>query len=128
VPPRTPPPSVLVLAQPGGECEDLLADLLRREDLCLLRVASAASANLTIREMAVSVVVACPEVPASAIDAVIAQLDAARPGIPVLAIRRRQAVEPAGWRGRGVAVLRLPLLAGVVSRSIDVVLAMKRKP
>jgi hypothetical protein len=58
---------------------------------------------------------------------VLAHLHATAPGTPVLAIRARQAQEPPGWRERGVAVLRMPLLPGVLSRSIDVVLGMKRR-
>lgn len=122
-----PPPSVLLLAHPTPASEDLFADLARREDLCLLRVATAAAANRTIEEMPVALVVTCPEVPAAAVDSVLAHLERVRPGTPVLAVRPRQPPEPATWSARGVAVLRLPLLAGVLSRSIDVVLGMKRR-
>ena len=125
---RPPPPSVLVLAPPGADTDELLADLSRREDLCLLRVATAAAAALPIRELPVALVVACPEIPAPAIDAVLSALGEARPGTPVLAIRSRRAEEPSSWRDRGVGVLRMPLLPGVLSRSIDVVLGMRRKP
>jgi hypothetical protein len=116
-----------VLARPGAESDDLFADLSQREDVCLLRVATAAAANVAIGEIAVALVIACPQVPPSAIDSVLAQLDAARPGTPVLAIRARQAEEPASWAERGVAVLRLPLLGGVLSRAVDVVLGMTGK-
>lgn len=123
-----PPPSVLLLARPGLESDELFADLVEREDLCLVRVATAAAANRTIETMPVSLVVACPETPAVAIDEVVAALVRARPGTPVLAIRTRQASEPAGWSRAHVAVLRMPLLAGVLSRSIDVVLGMNAMP
>jgi hypothetical protein len=122
-----PPPSVLVLARPGPESDDLFADLSQREDVCLLRVATAAAANVAIGELAVALVIACPQIPPHAIDSVLGQLDAIRPGTPVLAIRTRQAQEPAAWGERGVAVLRLPLLAGVLSRAVDVVLGMTGK-
>lgn len=123
-----PPPSVLLLALPGDVSEEIFADLSRRRDLCLIRVANAAAANRTIEEMPVALVVACPEVPASAIDSVLERLRRARPGTPVLAVRSRRAPpEPPAWAGAGVAVLRMPLLAGVLSRSIDVVLGMKRR-
>ncbi len=126
-PAQKPPPSVLVLARPGPESDDLFADLSQREDLCLLRVATAAAANRTVSEMPVALVVACPEMPPAAIDSVLAHLCEARPGTPVLAIRTRQAQEPSAWSERGVAVLRIPLLPGVLSRSVDVVLGMKGK-
>lgn len=120
------PPSVLLLSRPGAESEEIFADLSQREDLCLIRVANAAAANHTIEEMPVALVVACPEMSPGAIDSVLAHLDRARPGTPVLAVRARRAPEPPGWSGRGVAVLRMPLLRGVLSRSIDVVLGMRR--
>jgi hypothetical protein len=127
--PPTPkaPPSVLVLARPGAESDELFSDLSEREDLCLLRVANAAAANITLREMPVALVIACPEIPAAAIESVLGELRGVRAGTPVLAIRSRGAAEPAGWRDRGVGVLRMPLLPGVLARSVDVVLGMKRK-
>ncbi len=117
-------PSILVLARPGPESDDLFADLSAREDLCLLRVANATAANRTIAEMPVALVIACPEMPAAAIESVLSHVAEARPGTPVLAIRTRQAQEPAAWGERGVAVLRLPLLPGVLSRTVDVGLGM----
>ncbi len=120
------PPSVLVLSPPGEEADELFADLSCREDLCLLRVATPAAAGVAVREIPVAVFIAGPELPAAALDPVIAQLDAIRPNTPVLAIRARQAEEPAAWAARSVGVLRLPLLPGVLSRSVDVVLGMKR--
>jgi hypothetical protein len=120
----SPTPSVLLLARPGAQTDELFADLDGREDLCIVRVATAAAANRTLAEMPVALVVVCPETPASAVDLVLAGLGRTRPGTPVLAIRTRQAREPAGWGRAGVAVLRTPLLAGALSRSIDVVLGM----
>ncbi len=120
---RTPPP-VLLLARPGPASDELFADLDGREDLCLLRVATVAAAERAIQEMPVALLVACPETPAASLDAAVATLEKARPGTPVLALRARRAPEPAAWKARGVAVLRLPLLPGVLSRSIDVVLGM----
>lgn len=126
VSPAPPTPSVLVLARPGLESDELFAELALREDLCLVRVATPAAAIRTLAEMPVALVVAGPETPASAIDDVIAGLGRSRPGTPVLALRARQAPEPSGWSRGGVAVLRMPLLAGVLSRTIDVVLGMDR--
>jgi len=123
-----PPPSVLLLARPGLESDELFADLAAREDLCLVRVATAAAATRMLEEMPVALVIACPETPAAAVDAVLAGVARASPGTPVLAIRTRQAPEPAGWNRHRVAVLRMPLLAGVLSRSIDVVLGMGPVP
>lgn len=124
----SPYPSVLLLARPGPESDELFSDVAEREDLCLVRVATAAAANRTLEKMPVALVIACPETTTEAIDAVLAQLARAAPGTPVLAIRTRQAPEPAGWSRARVAVLRMPLLAGVLSRSIDVVLGMNPAP
>jgi hypothetical protein len=118
------PPSVLLLARPGLEADEMFSDLAQREDLCLVRVATASAASRTLARMPVSLVVACPETPAAAIDEVLAALARAQPGTPVLALRTRQAPEPAAWSRSRVAVLRMPLLAGVLSRTIDVVLGM----
>ena len=121
-----PLPSILVLARPGPESDDIFADLSQREDLCLLRVATPAAANRTVAEMPVALVIACPETAAAAIESVVAHLDQVRRGTPVLAIRPRQAQAPSAWSAQNVAVLRMPLLPGVLSRSVDVVLGMKR--
>jgi hypothetical protein len=124
VPHPPPPPSVLLLARPGSETDELFSDVALREDLCLVRVATAAAAVRTLAEMPVALVIACPETAAAAVDEVLAAVARTRPGTPVLAVRARQAPEPAGWSRAGVAVLRMPLLAGVLTRSIDVVLGM----
>ena len=58
-------------------------------------------------------------------DLLLARIAAVRPGTPVLAIRGRKAAEPAAWKARGVGVLRMPLLPGVLGRSVDVVLGMR---
>ncbi|HSN92016.1 MAG TPA: hypothetical protein VLS93_12370 [Anaeromyxobacteraceae bacterium] len=126
--PSRPPPSVLVLAPPGQESDDLFADLALRQDLTLLRVPNAAAASVAIDEIPVALVVAAPEVEPAVLDAVLARLDAVRPGTPVLALRARNAAEAPGWKGRGVGILRMPLSPGVLGRSVDVVLGMKRRP
>jgi hypothetical protein len=123
--PQRKPPSVLVLAPPGQESDELFADLSRREDLTLLRVPNASAASVALGEMPVALVVACPEVEAATVDLLLARIAAVRPGTPVLAIRGRKAAEPSAWKARGVGVLRMPLLPGVLGRSVDVVLGMR---
>ncbi|HEX9241435.1 MAG TPA: hypothetical protein VF875_03230 [Anaeromyxobacter sp.] len=118
-------PSVLLLARPGRESDELFYDLAAREDLRLVRVATGAAAARTLAELPVALVVACPETAAAEVDEVLAAVTHSQPETPVLAIRARQAPEQAGWSRAGVAVLRMPLLAGVLSRSIDVVLGMR---
>jgi hypothetical protein len=118
------PPSVLLLARPGPESDELFSDVALREDLCLVRVATGAAAARALVEMPIALAVACPETSSAAVDQLLAAVSRSRPGTPVIAIRTRQAPEPAGWSKAGVAVLRMPLLAGVLSRSIDVVIGM----
>ena len=118
-------PSVLLLARPGRESDELFYDLGLREDLRLVRVATGAAAARTLVEMPIALVLACPETAPAEVDEVLAAVTTSRPGTPVLAIRARRATEPAGWARAGVAVLRMPLLAGVLSRSVDVVLGMR---
>ena len=121
------PPSVLVLARPGPEGDDLFAELARRADLTLLRVANAAAASLAIRELAVALVVACPDTATAEIDSVLVlpRRGAARHA-GARHPRRGRSPTPGGWSARGVAVLRMPLLPDVLSRSVDVVLGMKQ--
>lgn len=115
---------VLVLAQPSPETDDLLADLLRRRDLHVLRVATVEAAGVALRNLEVTLVVVCAQTSVDTIEALLAEIDVLRPGIPVLAVRERQGDESAGWRGRAVAVLRAPLLPQVLSRSVDVALGL----
>jgi len=80
---------VLVLAQPGPAGDDLFAELSRRSDLTLLRVATAAAARVALADLSVALVVTCPDTAAAEIDAVLSYRDAVRPGTPVLAVRAR---------------------------------------
>jgi hypothetical protein len=118
--------SVLVLAQPSPETDDLLVDLIKRRDLHLLRVATVEAAVVALRDLLVSLVIVCSETPNQSIGALLGQIDVLRPGIPVLAVRDRQA-ESAGWRARGVGVLRSPVLPEVLSRTVDVALGLANR-
>jgi hypothetical protein len=122
-------PSILVLASAGPAGEELFADVAARPDLIVLRAGTVAAAALALRDLPVALVVACNETPGEVIDALLGEIDRARPGTPVLAVRNRRAPERPSWRARGVGVLRRPLSPGVLSRSIDVVLEMSgRRP
>lgn len=120
-----PAPTVLVLALPGPAGDDLFAALSGRRNLTLLHVATASSASVALQDVPVSLVVVGPETPPAEVERVLAHRDEARPGVPVLVLRTRQAETPDAWRTRGVAVLRLPLLPDALSRSVDLVLGMK---
>jgi hypothetical protein len=114
--------TLVVLAQPSQETDDLLAELIRRRDLHLLRAATIEAAAVALRDLEVSLVLVCPETAVDVINALLGQIDRLRPGIPVLAVRDRQGEEPAAWKSRAVGVLRSPLPPGVLSRTIDVAL------
>jgi hypothetical protein len=116
--------SILALAQPSQETDDLLADLGLRRDLHLLRVITVEAAAVALRDLEVSLVLVCPETAVQAIDDLLLQVDRLRPGIPILALRERKGEMSLRWKTRGVGVLRAPLLPGVLSRTVDVALGL----
>ena len=120
-------PSLLVLAQPSSETDDLLAPLVRRSDLCVLRVASMQAAEMALRDVAVSLVLVCPETETRSVTALLDRTDKLRPGIPVLALRPRGG-HPPDWKGRAVGILHCPLLPDVLNRTVDVVLGLGARP
>jgi DNA-binding NtrC family response regulator len=114
-----------VFAQPSQEIDDLLADLLKRSDVCLLRVATIDAARLALRDVAVNLVIICPETETGSVTAVLDEVDRRRPGTPVLALRSRQGEEVPAWRTRTVGILRYPVLPDVLSRTVDVALGLR---
>jgi DNA-binding response OmpR family regulator len=116
-----------VLAQPSAETDDLLADLLQRPDFHVLRVATVEAAGVALRDLDVSLVLVCAQTSRESIEALLAEIDVLRPGIPVLAVRERSGEESAAWRGRAVGILRAPLLPRVLSRSVDVALGLSHR-
>ncbi|WP_248360256.1 hypothetical protein [Anaeromyxobacter oryzae] len=115
---------MLVVAPEGGDADDLFRELRGRPDLQVLSAATAAAAAERLREAAVCLLIASPDVATSAVSELLASKERVRPELPVLVIRNRQAEEPEGWIGRGVGVLRCPLVAGALRRSVDVVLGL----
>jgi hypothetical protein len=117
-------PSLLVLAQPSAETDDLLDPLVKRADLCLLRVTDLNAAAIALRDVAVSLVLVCPETDAAAVTAILDKTDQLRPGTPVLALRPRRGELLSAWRGRTIGVLHCPILPAVLSRTVDVALGL----
>ena len=111
---------LLRLGPPSGLNE------LRRElaAFTLVTALSTASAESALRSGSIGAAVVSPEAPTAWIDELLTSIDKVRPGIPVLAVRHRNAEEPAGWRARGVGVLRQPLLADALARSVSAVLGL----
>jgi hypothetical protein len=119
---------LLVLAQPSAETDVLLESLVKRPDLVLLRVTDLNAAELALRDVAVSLVLVCPETEAAWVSALLDKTDQLRPGTPVLALRPRSGDSLPAWKGRTIGVLRLPILPDVLSRTVDVALGLGGKP
>jgi len=122
------PHSLLIVAQPSSETDEILAPLLRRRDLYLLRVATLGAAQIALRDVSVSLVLVCPETGSEAVTAILDTADELRPGTPVLALRSRSGDAPPAWRGRTIGVLRWPVLPEVLSRTVDVALGLRPPP
>jgi hypothetical protein len=120
--------SILVLAQPSSDTDELLEPLLRRPDLGLLRVATLDAARIALRDVAVKLVLVCPETDVAAIASILDLSEALRPGTPVLLLRARGSEVPAGSKGRTIAVLRCPVFPEVLSRTVDVALGLSPLP
>jgi hypothetical protein len=119
---------VLVLAQPSAETDDLLDALIKRPDLVLLRVTDLTAAELALRDVAVSLVLVCPETAVDSVTAILDRTEELRPGTPVLALRPRSGDSLPGWKGRTIGVLRSPILPDILSRTVDVALGLGAKP
>jgi hypothetical protein len=121
-------PSLLVFAQPSAETDDLLEPLVKRADLCLLRVTNLNAAEIALRDVGVSLVLVCPETDARTVTAILNTTDHLRRGTPVLALRTRGGDALAAWKGRTIGVLRCPILPDVLSRTVDVALGLRALP
>jgi hypothetical protein len=117
-------PSLLVFAQPSAETDDMLETLVRRTDVCLLRVTNLNAAEVALRDLGVRLVLICPETEAASVTAVLDKTEELRPGTPVLALRPRSGELAPAWKGRTIAVLRCPILPEVLSRTVDVALGL----
>src|SRR6185295_13946759 len=112
----------------SAETDDLLDPLVKRMDLCLLRVTNLNAAEIALRDVAVSLVLVCPETDAEAVTAILNKADHLRPGTPVLALRSRGGDPLPAWKGRTIGVLRCPILPDVLSRTLDVALGLSAHP
>jgi hypothetical protein len=118
-------PRLLLVLGPATDLDDVQREL-RSEAFELLVALTIAAAAAALKALPIEAVVVSPEAPIVWIDELLAAIDQIRRGIPVLAVRHRNAEERAGWRARGVGVLRLPLLPDALARSINAVLALRQ--
>lgn len=118
------PAPLLVLAQASAETDELLEPLVERPDLILLRVANLDAAELALRDVAIQLVIVCPETAPELVTALVETADRIRPKTPVLVLRFRSGATLSAWKGRGIGVLRAPILPDVLSRSVDVALGL----
>jgi len=129
VPTRAPPPHarpLLVVSPSSGERDELFRALEARAEFSVQYATTVTEAVQALAERAVALLIAAPALPAAAVTELLASKERVRPALPVLVIRDRQAEEPSGWERRGVGVLRRPLLADALDRSVDVVLGLRR--
>jgi len=116
---------LLVVGRASSESESLLADLQGREDFELIRAVTLGHAETALRDLEVSLAIACPDLSAAAVEDLLAVVERTRRGVPLLAIRNGRSDERTNWAELGIGVLRSPLVAGALSRCIEVVLVLK---
>jgi len=113
-------PALLVLGS-SARFEEVRRELGSFE---LVAASSAAAAAAVLRMTPVEAAIVSAEVTTATIDELLGAIERTRPGIPVLAVRRRNAEEPPLWRTRGVGILREPLLPDALARSVSAVLGL----
>jgi len=109
----------------GGGSDGLLADL-EAEGFALVRTATMEKAGSALRDAPIALAIVCPEAPDDSVEQLVSLIERTRRGTPLLAIRKQKSVDPESWARLGIGVLRYPLVPGALSRSVDVVLGLKR--
>jgi len=120
--------SILVLAQLSADNDVLLESLLKRYDLDLIRVTTTNAARVALHDVAVSVVIVCPETPATAVTSILDAIGHLGLKTPVIVLRIAGTELSADWKRRTFAILRCPILPRVLSRTLDIALGLGRLP
>src|SRR5262249_40416813 len=89
------------------------------------RAVTLGHAEIALKELEVSLAIACPDMSHSAVEELLALVERTRRGMPLLAIRNGRSDERANWAALGIGVLRSRLVAGALRRCIEVVLVLK---
>ena len=118
---------MLVVAQPSAETDELLDPLVGRTDLYLLRVTSLEAAEIALRDVAVSLVLVCPETAPPSLRVLLDRVDRLRPGIPVLAIGPVGRAASPRLDLPSLGILRAPIMPTLLSRTIDLALELATK-
>ena len=118
---------MLVFAQPSHETDELLRDLERRPDLCLLRVSSSSAARVALQDVPVDLVLVGPTTDAETFSAVLQSAKELRPRTPVLALASAVVPLPQGRTSPTLALLRGPVLPEVLNRTVDVALGLRAR-
>ena len=118
---------LLVVAPVGAGRDEIFKSLCTCAAYRLFYAVTAASAERMLREHAVEVVIASPEISSATVSQLLLAKRRLRPDAPFLVIRNRQAEEPELWAKHGVGVLRCPLLPEALGRSVDLVLGLGKR-
>jgi hypothetical protein len=116
---------VLAIAEPSIETDELLRDLERRSDLCLLRVSSMSAARVALQYVAVDLVLVGPTTDTGTFSTVVREAQELRPRIPILAIGSEETLLPQKGVSPTLALLRGPVAPEVLTRTVDVALGLR---
>jgi hypothetical protein len=116
---------VLAVAQPSIETDELLRDLERRSDLCLLRVASISAARVVLQEVAVDLVLVGATADTEVFSTLLHDAQDLHPRTPILAVSSNETHLPQGGASPTLALLRSPVLPEVLNRTVDVALGLR---
>ena len=116
------PLSILILTQGSSATDEILRECEERTDIWTVRVASVTASLVALRALSVALVLVAPEILSDEISALVAELSHLRNKTPVLLLQKDAMEIPASWQSHRVAVLRCPLVPGLLNRAVDLAL------
>lgn len=121
------PLSVLILAQDLSATEDLFRPCDERLDLWTIRVPSVTACVAAMRVVLASLIIVAPEIASEDVTILLGEIEHLRSETPVLLLREAAAEIHPGWQSRRMAVLRCPLVPGLLDRAVDLALRPARR-
>lgn len=118
-------PVVLLVATVDEANEDQFAAMQRRDDIDVVHVTDEPEAVAIVARRAVRLVVLGPDVASEVVAHVVSVTTVRRPEAFALVIRYWRTGADRQWQHDAVGVLRAPLVADALQRSVDVLLAMR---